>query len=284
MIWKTSRQIWDKIDLTYKYYRSKFNENKNTDLYNDVLTYCMFVGHGRSGHSLVGSLLDAHPDAVISHELDALKYIQAGFSRNQLFDLILENSREFSSSGRKWTGYSYEVQDQWQGRYQRLNVIGDKRGGGSTKRLAKDPRLLIKLKDAIGINVMVINVLRNPYDNIARRYIRSRDKQRKTVDKCIDDFFDLTSTIADIRKNVPKEEFLDSRLETLIEAPQEELTRICDFLGLDAYPDYLESCAGIIFKSPKKSRDKIEWTGSSIMEVDNRIKQFSSLKGYNFEN
>lgn len=284
MIWKTSRQIWDKIDLTYKYYRSKFNENKNTDLYNDVLTYCMFVGHGRSGHSLVGSLLDAHPDAVISHELDALKYIQAGFSRNQLFDLILENSREFSSSGRKWTGYSYEVQDQWQGRYQRLNVIGDKRGGGSTKRLAKDPRLLIKLKDAIGINVRVINVLRNPYDNIARRYIRSRDKQRKTVDKCIDDFFDLTSTIADIRKNVPKEEFLDSRLETLIEAPQEELTRICDFLGLDAYPDYLESCAGIIFKSPKKSRDKIEWTGSSIMEVDNRIKQFSSLKGYNFEN
>lgn len=244
----------------------------------------MFVGHGRSGHSLVGSLLDAHPDAVISHELDALKYIQAGFSRNQLFDLILENSREFSSSGRKWTGYSYEVQDQWQGRYQRLNVIGDKRGGGSTKRLAKDPRLLIKLKDAIGINVRVINVLRNPYDNIARRYIRSRDKQRKTVDKCIDDFFDLTSTIADIRKNVPKEEFLDSRLETLIEAPQEELTRICDFLGLDAYPDYLESCAGIIFKSPKKSRDKIEWTGSSIMEVDNRIKQFSSLKGYNFEN
>lgn len=284
MIWKTSRQIWDKIDLTYKYYRSKFNENKNTDLYNDVLKYCMFVGHGRSGHSLVGSLLDAHPDAVISHELDALKYIQAGFSRNQLFDLILENSREFSSSGRKWTGYSYEVQDQWQGRYQRLNVIGDKRGGGSTKRLAKDPRLLIKLKDAIGINVRVINVLRNPYDNIARRYIRSRDKQRKTVDKCIDDFFDLTSTIADIRKNVPKEEFLDSRLETLIEAPQEELTRICDFLGLDAYPDYLESCAGIIFKSPKKSRDKIEWTGSSIMEVDNRIKQFSSLKGYNFEN
>jgi len=41
----------------------------------------MFVGYPRSGHSVIGSLLNAHPDMVVAHELNALRYVQAGFSR-----------------------------------------------------------------------------------------------------------------------------------------------------------------------------------------------------------
>ena len=34
----------------------------------EVKTFVLFVGFARSGHSIVGTLLDAHPDIVIAHE------------------------------------------------------------------------------------------------------------------------------------------------------------------------------------------------------------------------
>ncbi|UGS35133.1 sulfotransferase [Capillimicrobium parvum] len=37
-------------------------------MFDDVEAFCVFIGHTRSGHSLVGSLLDAHHEAVIAHE------------------------------------------------------------------------------------------------------------------------------------------------------------------------------------------------------------------------
>ena len=104
-----------------------------------VRRFLLFVGHPRSGHSLVGSLLDAHPDVVVSHELDALKYVAAGYRRAQLFTLVLEHSKTNAAAGRKSWGYSYAVPGQWQGRYEQLAVVGDKRGRATTARLATDP-------------------------------------------------------------------------------------------------------------------------------------------------
>ena len=48
------------------------------DTFETIQLYCMFVGYPRSGHSLVGAMFDAHPDIVIAHELDALRYLKAG--------------------------------------------------------------------------------------------------------------------------------------------------------------------------------------------------------------
>ena len=48
-------------------------------LFVDVQTYCLFIGHGRSGHSILGALLDAHPNIILPDEVDVLKYLQAGF-------------------------------------------------------------------------------------------------------------------------------------------------------------------------------------------------------------
>ena len=46
-----------------------------------VERFLLFVGYPRSGHSIVGALLNAHRDAVVSHELDAAPLIAGGCSR-----------------------------------------------------------------------------------------------------------------------------------------------------------------------------------------------------------
>ena len=42
----------------------------------EVERVCLFIGHPRSGHSLVGAMLDAHPDLCIAHELDMLAFLR----------------------------------------------------------------------------------------------------------------------------------------------------------------------------------------------------------------
>jgi hypothetical protein len=88
---------------------------RQRDLFDQVERYCMFLGYPRSGHSLVGSLLDAHPDVVIAHELDALRLLRLRFGRDQLYALILANDRSFTAAGRRWTGSDDTVPGGWQG-------------------------------------------------------------------------------------------------------------------------------------------------------------------------
>ena len=91
-----------------------------------VRTFCQFVGYPRSGHSLIGALLDAHPRAAIAHELNALDFLREDFTRDEILALVLENLRQWGAAGRQWQGYSYEVPGGWQGRFERLEVAGDK--------------------------------------------------------------------------------------------------------------------------------------------------------------
>ena len=82
--------------------------------FSDIRSFLMFIGYPRSGHTLIGSLLDAHPDMVIAHELDALYYFGESFKASQVYYLILQNSRAFTREGRQWMGYKYDVPEQWQ--------------------------------------------------------------------------------------------------------------------------------------------------------------------------
>lgn len=134
-----------KLHLMGLYASSLLHSRRSTEFFRDLRTYCMFVGYPRTGHSLIGSLLDAHPRVVIGHELDALRLFQSGFRRPQVFHLLLENSRKMAAAGRGHSGYSYAVPDQWQGRFETIQVLGDKKGATSALRLYLDPRLLDKV-------------------------------------------------------------------------------------------------------------------------------------------
>ncbi len=122
------------LNMARLYPVSLYKGFKNRKYFNDVETYCMFIGYPRSGHSILGALLDAHPNIVIAHQLGVLKYILGRFSRNQIYYLLLKNSELHSKTGRKSSGYSYEVKNQWQCRFKELKIIGDNRGGCSNSK------------------------------------------------------------------------------------------------------------------------------------------------------
>lgn len=246
------------------------------DRYDAVEMFCLFVGYPRSGHSLVGSLLNAHPDIVVSHELDALRYVGAGYRRNQLYWLILRRDAEFTKAGNKWRKFDYAVPGQWQGRYRRLRVIGDKKGGVTTHRLAEQPELLDRLARVVGVDVRVIHVIRNPFDNIATMSKRSH----QTLEASSLDYFELCEIIERIRK---KGSVIDVRHESLVSDPKVFLSSLCSDLGLSLDADYLSACADIVYERPHQSRHEVSWDNELMRSVQERMAGFGFLDGYSSE-
>ncbi|HME72149.1 MAG TPA: sulfotransferase [Myxococcota bacterium] len=267
--------------LADRYVRSYLRSRTYREIFERVHTYCMFVGYPRSGHSLVGSLLDAHPHAIVAHELHALRYIRYRFSRDQLFWLLLENSREFTGKGRVWTGYSYLVPGQWQGHFSDLRVIGDKRGGASVRELRRRPWLLKELRERVALPLKFIHVVRNPYDNIATMHAKS--PKGRPLEVAFEHYLGMTRGIVELKRHLSKDEVLDLRHEDLVADPQFRLQALCRFLGLDPDMGYLCACASIVFCVPHRTRHGVHWTRDLLARAEREFSQLSFLSGYSFE-
>jgi hypothetical protein len=250
--------------------------------FDSVEAYCMFVGHGRSGHSLVGSLLNGHPEMVISHELDALRLLdraQVPLSRNQLFATIMQRDAEFTSLGREWTNYTYDVPGTVQGEFDRLRIIGDKKGAASTRRLGTSPELLGALRETVSVPLRVVHVVRNPFDTIASR--------RKLVDTWqeygIEKFFANADDVELISEMLDEDEFFRLHHEDHVSNTADVLSALCAFLGVNASDDYRSACEEFVFESPKQTRHESEWTDDEIERIERKNSEYDWLERYTFD-
>jgi sulfotransferase family protein len=260
-------------DVTDKLARWRVHRNQ----FSQIQAFCIFIGYQRSGHSLVGALLDAHPEAVIAHELGALSLFSAGITKRALYSRIVENEHVFSRDGaRPRPGYELSVPGAWQGCFTRLSVIGDKAGGESTRALAADSDLVPRLERSLGVPVRVIHVVRNPYDNIAS-ILRKPNNRR--LHRITQRHFETLRVNARLRQRLG-DRVIDVRHEKLIAAPEDELTRLCRFLGLKPIPSYLESCARVVFDAPRQSRREVSWPPKLSAKVERRIARYDFLAGY----
>ncbi len=261
------------------FWGSMGRSRKNAKLFDEVETYCMFLGNQRSGHSLVASLLDAHPNIAISHELNALKYWAMGFSRNQVYQLILENAEEYGKRGRGESGYNYVVPNQYQGKHKGLIAIGDKDGRRDTSQLRKFP-VMMKNVMAKNKSVKIIVIVRNPFDNITTICLR---EDRKAINiENIRRYFVLANTVMRYIEAVGQSHTLIVPHQDMITEPVDTLQRMCDFLNLPKDEGFLRDASGIIYKSNNRSRTKLEWTKEMIAEVEGRIAKIPFLKQYSW--
>jgi hypothetical protein len=262
----------------------------DANLYKDLETYLMFIGYPRSGHTLLGSVLDAHPDMVIAHELDALYYFKARYHAHQVYRLILENERKFTAEGRQWMGYDYNVPGQWQGRYRKLKVIGDKSGGRSSRRMKrpKGPNHLQKVIRTTGKKIKIIHMVRNPYDNISTMTTRSAERMPGLLDRALLDtqiraYFRLAETNQKIIE-LGIHDIYTIYQESFITNTQQELKKILDWLNLPATPDYLKACDEAVWSDPKRRRFSFPlWNEDTIKVVQERMSLIPFLHNYSFE-
>lgn len=253
--------------------------------FDTVQTFCLFLGYPRSGHTLLAALLAAHPDTLISIELDALRFVDCGFSREQLFTLILE--RAATDKGLRSYQYSYRVEGQWQGRARSLRVIGDKEGGMTNLRLRWNPTLLDQLVRLVAVPVRIIHVVRNPFDtattmvtrgdadslsHATETFLRFAHNARSVLDRCAPEHAPASAPLAAITLHH----------EQLVADPRRTLARAVRFLGLEPEPDFLNACAAVVFDTPRRSRHDIDWPPALIESFSERLAHVPFTASYRF--
>jgi Sulfotransferase family len=268
-------------DTARRFVSTSLRSAREPDRFREVQTMCLFVGHVKSGGTLVGSLLDAHPNAVVADEIDVMRYLGAGFRREQIFDLLVKGSRREAQKGRvtarRLEPYSLAVPMQWQGRYEVLRVIGESRAGPTTRRLGQDPRLLSRLYERMGpVRPRFVHVVRNPFDPIAAMIVRG---QRSFAD-ARSDHLRQCRTLLGLRDRIDPGDLLTVAYEDVVRGPQEQLDRVCGFLGLEATDDYRAACARIVDPAFRSERHLIEWGPQQIDAVRALIERIPFLHRY----
>lgn len=265
----------------------------------------LMIGYNRSGTSLVGQLLNAHPEIVVSHnlyilqKLRALRFVPTPSARGRVARLIIEKDRQAARESYRESGYSYAVSGLWQGRRSRLRVIGDKGAVNAVAALsaAWGPSAL----DRARLPVRVLFTIRNPYDIIASRALnRSRDldgadipplrdyapadSERADVsEEGVRWFIDMSENLSRALAALPREDVLPMRYEDFIASPKENLRQICAFLNVSEDERYLDACAAFTLRDQSLTRLKVRWTDAQIAQIADAIEKYAWLAGYNFD-
>ncbi len=242
-------------------------------------SFVLFIGYPRSGHSLLGALINAHPQAILSHELDALRYIEAGFSRKQVLSMILSRDRWFQKREREWEGYSYQVTPDPDRRTNQTLVMGDKKGAGTTARIGKNPELLGQLDNRMQCRVRLIHYIRNPFDTISTMSRKGPHPYGQGIDGAMKFFSELHAINTDISSSRPGS-VLTVHHENLIGSPESVLRELFEFLSLKTTPPQIDRMKELIFPTPSLSRDSVQWDSSQIEFVDRLIDSSPALARY----
>ena len=274
-----------------------------------VKTFVFFFGHARSGHSIVGSLMDAHPHMVISHEFDVFTKLSEGAlvpNKSEIFNGLWRNTRralsELRAKSTVGKGYTLFVDGLYQGRYiDHIDVIGDKKGDSTTYLLLTKPNewsSALNVLRSLNVTLKVIHVIRNPYDNIATTlmyllykdekfgYVKKLNKQyefkSETITGWINGHFSYHRAIEKANKTYNLD-VLQIHGKELILDPTGTLLKLCNYLGVTCSNNYLEICSNKIYKKESRTRHMIKWTDEQLNMIQQNIEKHSSLKGYSFD-
>ena len=285
----------------------------NVAYFKDVHTFVSTVGFSRSGSSLLGYLLTAHRNIVIAHEpymgdipevdmqvlfdrileVDRHRYkVAKEFIKNKKKYSLLNKSESKSNSNAK--SKYVMVSNQWQARCESLQVIGVKRS--SKMNCLRNVDILESFKKNLSkksVNCLkLIFTVRNPYDMISTsirseaRKSKHRNTQFNIKRKLRVDVKRLPKRyerIGGIFKIVRAKDIFINRHEDMVASPVDQLAKLCDFLGVPAFPDYLNDCASVVHEKPNKSRYELDWLEQQKEEVAKLIDQYDFLSGYSWD-
>ena len=268
-----------------------------------IKTFVFFVGFAHSGHSIVGSLLDSHPHMVISHELDLFTLLSQGMispTKQDIFNAIWKNSQQTRIRAGNGKGYNLLVDGVYQGKYiDYIDVIGDKRGRATIDLLRSQPKKWSSAYDALkslNLNLKVILVLRNPYDNIASTMLLNnypeefRDIKRLNITKRfsldkinvnIEEYFRHHSAIVNAKRTYNLD-MIEVHSKDLISDSRGTLLKLCDHVGVNCSNNYLEMCKNKIYKHESRTRRFIEWPDEQLRVIQQNTEKYNNLKGYSF--
>ena len=261
------------------------------------------IGFPRSGSSIMGFLLTAHPNIVMADEgklkllLD--KNIELLNRPNEIIYYFLrmdrsrylswkisfdEDKMEHNRRGHTRAKRYVNVSSQYQGRFKKLHVIGNKNRGRDVNFLANTSllkHLRSKLEDN-KISLKFIFNIRDLYDIVAADFEGRGSNDLLDIDLSIKDIAELCENNQKILEQIDSSDVFICKNEDLIANPKLQITKLCDFLKVSASADYINACASRVINKPTNSRFKIDWSDQHKEKINSLIKKYDFLYSYDF--
>ena len=216
------------------------------DVIDKVEKFVFFIGYPRSGHSIIGSFMDAHPHMVIAHEFMLFRRLRNKIellqSKEHLFNSLYHSSIQGAVSGlrsesRDFKNYTLSIDSPWLGKYDRyISVIGDKSGGMTANMYSEAPDHFTahyqQLKKTLGIPIKVIHCIRNPYDMVSTNTLYAKAAKEHNQ-KFVATFKSNMSKLKDsefLKARFDREGMLERSVE-IFENQTKAIVKIADLVG-----------------------------------------------------
>lgn len=240
-----------------------------------LASFVLIVGNARSGSTLMGAVLDGHPRMVIANETAASATFWRGLDGRDILREVWDNAERNAALGRPSEGYTYQIGPPPSQKHD-IVVAGDKIFNPATLLLHGDHALIPSLEQRLAVPVRLIYAIRNPFDTIATMHRRSG----APIADRIRWYFIHCDAAEALRARLPADRFLESHHDDLLARPDDELARVCGFLGVGSDDEHRRAVRGGLFASPRKTRSQVPWTDADVQAVQAGIQRFACLARY----
>jgi len=283
----------------------------NGGTFDSISRMVLFFASGRSGHTWLGALLDAAPNAMVANQRNSLlDYFDGGMKREQLFTELAQNSWFCGNGPDGWLQtYNYTVPGLWQGRIdenEKLEVIGDKNGGQAIHWLKEwileaagdDFDLVFGDYDAVPGLVDYVNSKLDEYfaeTKVERRYVvnirhpgniaatvHARNKPEKKGHKYSGDS-GMYGILGRIRSGLWAMEHVGKPeqwhlvvTEHFATDTHAQLSALCTFVGVKCPPQYMETIVGQTHHEIHQTWTDINWKENQLTDYNKFITQYLS--------
>jgi hypothetical protein len=148
-----------------------------------------------------------------------------------------------------------------------------------SRALSHHPELLERVRSLTGVDLRLLHVVRNPWDNVAAISIHNRF----SLEDSVAFHRHLCATTGPLVARLQGRELISLHHETLLAQPISELCRLARFLDLPAEPQWLQACQAILFPRPTGTRHRVPWTPQLIAAVAETAQAWPFLRAYSYD-
>jgi hypothetical protein len=236
--------------------------------------FVVFCGWAASGHSIVGAILDSHPNIVLPHEFNVAHAVTQGVNQQALFQQMMDHA----DGQNRNSVHDFNIDYKWAGKARELMVLGDKTGGLMSQAiLNKNPRILDHIKDVVKVPLKVIVVTRHPADNISAMFVRCHRGNGKSFGFAAQRY---ATNLTAVEKVIEEEDTLVMRHEELLSSPVSEINVMLDWLEVPVDGEHMEACCKKLYDKPKLARNRINHNSMKADCINKVIRSSELLQCY----
>lgn len=289
------------VDIAWGVYKSlsKYSLRK-------VQKFVLVVGNGGTLDGLLGTMLNAHPHAVVAplpkllfslgesaHELgeeeQLLFYNQISRYAFSRAHMLLHESEKHGGSSDDWR-YGI-IPNMYAGVYEgHINIIGldvgvsfADVGAHSVDMIDHAIKSLFAL---INVPIVVLHEIENPFDSISllacKMFLTNQSmSEAEVLDKAMNKYFSSMELLSKFQEMHSYIKFFHIHVSDLEDKPVKAIQSVCHQLGVFCSDDYTLGSAHMLLKKEQDYRMLINWSDKIVKKIQMGIAQFAYLHRYN---